>query len=349
MGMVPSQDCIENVPLCSVCIANYNGESFLARCIDSVLSQDRFFEEVEILVHDDASIDNSVDLIRDKYPKVTLLTSNTNVGFCTSNNRMVDVARGEFVLLLNNDAVLHKDALRVLYDASQKYGDGIFGLAQYNADTGELIDIGSLFDPFLNPIPNKNSSCQDVGMVIGACLWLPRNLWIKIGGFPEWFGSMAEDMFLCFVARLWGYPVKAIVDSGFDHWVGRSFGGGKVTSRRSLSTTLIRRSSSERNKTFVMIICYPAVFLAIILPFHLLLLTVEGVLLSIIHKDKRIWRDIYWKCLDNIWKMRKILFLTRKSVQINQKISLCDFLNYFKFYPHKVRMFFKFGLPKIKI
>ena len=73
-------------------------------------------------------------------------------------------------------------------------------------------------------------------MVIGACLWLPKNLWDNLGGFPEWFGSLAEDMYLCCLARLKGVPVKVISTSKFSHWVGRSIGGGKVLNNKRLST-----------------------------------------------------------------------------------------------------------------
>ncbi len=57
-------------PLCSVCIANYNGLSVLADCIDSVLDQSGDIP-VEIIVHDDASTDDSVALIRQRYPALT--------------------------------------------------------------------------------------------------------------------------------------------------------------------------------------------------------------------------------------------------------------------------------------
>ena len=50
--------------LCSVCIANYNGEQFLEKCIDSVLQKERVPGTVEIIVYDDFSTDNSVSLIQ---------------------------------------------------------------------------------------------------------------------------------------------------------------------------------------------------------------------------------------------------------------------------------------------
>ncbi|MGH8213193.1 MAG: glycosyltransferase family 2 protein, partial [Rhodanobacteraceae bacterium] len=84
-------------PACSVCIANYNGAHMLAECIDSVLAQEGEVP-LEIIVHDDASTDNSIELLRNRYPQVEILASNDNVGFCVGNNRMVAHARGEYVL-----------------------------------------------------------------------------------------------------------------------------------------------------------------------------------------------------------------------------------------------------------
>jgi GT2 family glycosyltransferase len=333
--------------LCSVCIANYNGEEFLADCIDSVLQQEGFPGTIEIIVHDDSSADNSVELIQTRFSEVKLIKSEENVGFCISNNRMVAAARGSFILLLNNDAILHKNALKTLYEASLEYGDGIFGLPQYDAENKQLIDIGSTFDPFLNPIPNKDKNKKDVGMIIGACLWLPKTLWDELNGFPEWFGSLAEDMFICCSARLLGYPVKALPESGFDHWVGRSLGGGKITQHKLLSTTFRRREKSERNKTYVMIICYPSISLWIALPLHLSILCIEGLILSLIRREKKIWDEIYWYCFKEVWSRKNSLWQTRRKVQQSRCLTLSLFFSQFSVFPHKLRLLFKHGLPKV--
>jgi GT2 family glycosyltransferase len=338
----------QDTPLCSICIANYNGEEYLSACIESILNQD-FEHSFEILIHDDASTDNSVSLIKNKYPQLRLLGSKENVGFCISNNRMVEEARGQFILLLNNDAALCQDALKTLLNASLTNGEGIYGLPQYNAQTGELIDIGSMFDLFLNPIPNKNKNQSEVGMIIGACLWLPRTLWDRLGGFPEWFGSLAEDMYICCLARLWGYPVKAISQSGFNHWVGKSLGGGKVLSNRKLSTTMKRRALSERNKTFVMLTCYPTPALLFLFPIHIFLLCLEGILLSLIKQDKKLWFDIYWHCFLEIYKNKKVLLKVRQHSISHRRYKLFfAFFKPFTLMPHKLFMLGKYGLPTIK-
>ncbi len=349
MSLVPEKppnQKIKNEIFCSVCIANYNGEEYISRCIDSVLNQDLDLP-IEIIVHDDASTDNSVSFIKTKYPQVVLLESKENKGFCISNNRMVEVAKGKNILLLNNDAALHQDALQTLKEALEKHSEGIYGLPQYNMETGELIDIGSMFDPFLNPIPNKNREREDVGMIIGACLFLPKTLWNHLGGFPPWFESLAEDMYICCLARLWGFPVKAIASSGFDHWVGRSLGGGKVTNKRKLSTTISRRAKSERNKTFVMVICFPAPFVWLIFPVHLVALALEGGVLSFLKKDKTLWAVIYWNCLKGQWRFKQKLFQKRRSTQCKRSGTKRSFFKTFILFPQKLLLVLKHGFPEV--
>jgi len=334
-------------PLVSVCIANFNGMSVIDDCLRSVLAQECNFS-VEIIVHDDASTDDSSAYIRQHYPNATLIENEENVGYCISNNRMAAVAKGEYILLLNNDAALFPDALQTLYDAARTIGKAAaLGLPQYDASSGELIDRGSLFDPFLNPIPNLDVNRADVGMIIGACLWLPKTLWDEIGGFPEWFHTLAEDMYLCCVARLWGYPVRVLTTSGFRHWVGKSLGGGKVTDENHLVTSLKRRALSERNKSYVMVLTYPAPLFHLIFPLHLVLLLLEGAALSLMKWDRRLWSDIYLACYGALWKQRDQLHLLRRNIQKKSRIDTREFRKVFKLCPHKLRMLLRHGIPKV--
>jgi len=334
-------------PVCSICVANYNGGKLLETCLDSVFQQD-FSLPIEVIVHDDASTDGSADILIAKFPKVQLMRSDSNVGFCVSNNRMVAAAKGKFILLLNNDAALHINALsKIFHHTVQENIDGIIGLPQYDMQTGELIDIGSLFDPFLNPVPNQNKNCRNVGMVIGACMWFPRKLWEELGGFPEWFENLAEDMYLCCLARLKGYPVIALQESGFNHWVGKSLGGGKVV-QKTLQTTYRRRALSERNKSYVMLLCYPTPVLQFILPLHLLFILVEGVILSILKRDSLIWKKIYEPCFKSLWRERRHIALQRQSIQKGRIITIRQFFRPFRRFPHKIKLLCEYGTPMIR-
>ena len=334
-------------PICSICIANYNGVGIIGSALESVMAQDCDFP-IEIIVHDDASADGSVDFIRKNFPDIKLIVSRVNVGFCVSNNHMVSKARGKYILLLNNDAMLLPNAISTLYkEACRQDIPGIFGLPQYNFFTDKLIDRGLLFDPFINTVPNLNTKRTDVGMVIGACLWIPRTLWQELGGFPEWFHTLAEDMFLCCLARIRGYPVKIIHASGFLHRVGNSLGGGKVVSDR-LSTSQKRRALSERNKSFVMALSYPSPFFQLIFPLHLTLLLLEGVFLCVVKKDINLFRSIYISCIRSLWHERRSLCHLRKAIQSSRNISISRFFSAFTPIPYKLLMLFKYGVPEIK-
>lgn len=333
-------------PLVSVCIANYNGMDVIDDCLRSVRDQEGNIS-LEILVHDDASNDGSVAYIRDHYPEVKLIESTDNVGFCIANNRMAAQAKGKYLLLLNNDAALFVDSLPTLVsEAHQLDRPAILGLPQYDAKSGRLIDIGSLFDPFLNPIPNQNPDRNDVGMVIGACLWIPKVLWKELNGFPEWFGSIGEDLYLCCRARLAGYPVRATKTSGYHHQVGASFGGGKVRVGK-LTTTFRRRTLSERNKTFVMAICYPGPMLAIFLPLHLVLIHIEGLMVSLFKGDSTAWKKVYAPLLPALWRQRHELLILRRGTQSKRRISLRIWLAPFCWMPWKLNMLIKHGWPSL--
>jgi GT2 family glycosyltransferase len=336
-----------NAPKVSICIANYNGLNLIDSCIASVRAQDCDFP-IEIIVHDDASPDGSAQHVRANHPDIRLIESMENVGFCVANNRMAAVATGEYLVLLNNDAELYPDALRRLHDEAQGAGEqGILGLPQYDADTGEIIDRGNLLDPFFNPVPNLDPSRSDVALVIGACLWIPKWLWNELGGFPEWFDSIGEDLFLCSHARLAGFPVRVLPTSGFRHRYGASFGGGKVRNG-GLSTTRRRRALTERNKTRVMITCQPAPLLLVLFPMHIVVLLVEGILLAAIKRDGTLWQDIYAPLLPDLWRDSATLRAMRAEVQSRRNIALPAWLAMFSWVPWKLRMLIRYGLPVVK-
>lgn len=333
-------------PVCSVCIANFNGAKLLGHCVDSVLSQDTEVP-VEIIVHDDASTDDSIELLHKHYPQVEILASRENVGFCVGNNRMVGHARGEYVLLLNNDAALFTDAIRTLLTAARAQRPrGILTLPQYDWQTGHLVDRGCLLDPFYNPVPNTAEKRNDVAYVLGACLFLPRGLWKELEGFPEWLGSLAEDMYLCCLARLRGSPVQATQGSGYRHRQGATFGGNKVEAGR-LNTTYRRRALSERNKTAVMVICTPGWMVWPLLTAHVLFLVAEGFVVACFKRDMRILREIYLSAVGQLWSRRRILIAARKSAQARRMIAFRNYWRVFTPVPRKLVLLARHGLPNV--
>lgn len=333
--------------VCSICIANYNGTALLEECLASIHAQ-RGDAPVEIIIHDDASTDGSVDWIRTHHPEVVLLASRKNVGFAIANNRMVLHARGEFVLLLNNDAALLPDALENLLAEARRQPDcGILTLPQYDWKSGELVDRGCGLDFFYNPVPNLNPSRREVAITIGACLFIPRVLWNELGGFPEWIGSIAEDMYICCLARLRGYTVAATPGSGYRHRQGASFGGNRVDEGR-LKTTFRRRALSERNKTAVMVICTPTALVWPLLALHFIALAMEGAVLAALKRSTRVWLEIYQPTLGYILRAPGRLRGLRREAQGTRRVGLCGYLRGFVLMPRKLVLLRRYGIPDVR-
>ena len=331
---------MSDYPLVSVCIANYNGEKILNECINSVLKQD--YKHFEIIIHDDCSTDKSLAVLDSYKGKIKVINSTVNIGFCVSNNRMVSNATGKYVLLLNNDAVLESTAISSLVSAARTECYGILTLVQKDYQSGEIIDNGRDLDIFLNPVPSFKQSheVQDVMMVHGACLFISKKLWDEIGGFPDSFGSIAEDLFISLTAIAKGYKVGSLNTSYYRHRNGYSFGGGSIDNQ-SLSTSFNRRYLSERNRLLVMYILFPWSFRPWIF-LQLLFLLIEGTLLSLIKVDSKIFFLIYYKAIRDFWKTKKLSVSGNHHTKLPHKVIFR-----LKILPYKLSMLLRFGLPEI--
>lgn len=328
----------------SICVANYDGEALLGDCLDSIVQQETDVD-IEIIVHDDASPDRSIQLLEDRFPQARLLRSDANVGFCIANNRMVAAATGDFILLLNNDAALFPDAVATLLAEWDRMPGSILTLPQYGWDDGDLVNLGCRLDPFYNVVPAMAPG-PSLAMVEGACLFMERALWNRLGGFPPAFGSIAEDTLLCCSARLAGAQVGCAHSSGYRHRQGASFGGNRLADA-GLVTRYRRRYLSERNRIALLASCAPGWLVFAWLPAHLVLLLVEAALLSLAMGSLQPWRKIYSPALRDAWKQRRATMDLRRHVQALRRIGVWQYLQGFTWVPHRLRLLVRHGIPRI--
>ncbi|HSQ87160.1 MAG TPA: glycosyl transferase, partial [Desulfobacterales bacterium] len=115
-----------------------------------------------------------------------------------------------------------------------------------------------------------------------------------------------------------------------------------------LSTSKKRRIYSERNKSYVMVLTYPAPFFQLIFPLHIVMLLTEGVLLSFLKKDPNLLGSIYISSIRSLWRERKRLYHLRKAIQSSRRISASRFFSPFIPKPHKLFMLIRYGIPEIK-
>lgn len=90
-------------PFVSVIIVNFNGAHYLPTCLTALRAQTYPSDCFEVIVSDNASRDGSLQLLENDFPWVRVLRNDQNLGFATANNIAIRAARGQFVILLNND------------------------------------------------------------------------------------------------------------------------------------------------------------------------------------------------------------------------------------------------------
>lgn len=97
--------------LVSVIVTTYNSETFVERCLDSLINQT--WENIEIIVVDDASIDNTVQIIKEKYPQVKLVPLECNAGTYHARNVGISYAVGEYVTFQDSDDWSHPQRVEI--------------------------------------------------------------------------------------------------------------------------------------------------------------------------------------------------------------------------------------------
>ena len=204
------------MPLISIIIVSFNTRELLRECLQAVYAQvqDTAFE---VIIVDNASHDGSPAMVRECFPEVQLLALDDNRGFGGGNNAGVAAARGEFVFLLNSDAILLHNTPRALVDYLQTHADVacvgprivLPSLALQPQAFGHLpspwrllmqaIGGGRLGMRLFEGVDGELRAGREqvVGWLSGVCFCLRRAHYVQVGGFDERFFMYAEDVALC--------------------------------------------------------------------------------------------------------------------------------------------------------
>jgi len=263
----------------SVIIVNWNGEKLIKRCLDSIIDQN--YQSVEVIFVDNNSDDDSVKLVRRNYPSVKIIQNDTNLGFAEANNVGANQANGTYLFLLNNDAWLRKGALlKLLETIKNNSRDSIVGPTLLQAD-GNIQNQGLKIDRFGYPtaisLPKGyNGLTQDMFYVSGCALLINKKLWKKLGGLDGRYFMFAEEVDLCWRARLHGADIITNTDAFVCHLGGASLAGG-VARGQKYATNVRRVYLRERNTLCTLIKNYPLRSLIIFLPAYLLINLAEFV------------------------------------------------------------------------
>lgn len=208
----------------SIVVLSYNTASYLTECLTSVYKnvQDLPFE---IIVVDNNSKDNSVHMIKTRFPKVKLIEEEENLGFAKGVNLGVKHALGEWVLFLNSDTRVNKGSLEALVEFARENPQAVVvGGKLRNKDGSTSSSYSSFYTPLKTFLflfwPKKKerklNTPAEVDWVSGGFMLVRKEIFDEVHGFDQHFFMYIEDMEFCFRLRKKGYKVyynpKAVVE-----------------------------------------------------------------------------------------------------------------------------------------
>ena len=211
----------------SIVIICWNDWKVIENCLRSIFEGTHNID-YEVIVSDNGSSDGSVERIRAQFPAVRLVENHANLGFAKGNNAGIQEARGEYVLILNPDTIVHDGSLvRWIEFADHHPEAGAFGCKVQNPD-GSYQESARPFPTPWRSVSDralasaagylgrgfavdaytgwKGESEREVDWQSGCCVMFRAELLRKLGGFDERFFYQFEEVDLC--RRVWeaGYP-----------------------------------------------------------------------------------------------------------------------------------------------
>ncbi len=225
-------------------LVNWNGCALLERALTALFTTTHSVA-LQVIVVDNASSDGSVAMVQQRFPEVTLLVNEENVGFGRANNQALELAEGRYILLLNTDAFVHDgavDGMVAFMDAHPdagsvgcrlSYEDGSLQRSCFAFPTLTTEIWGALFLDRLFPRSSvfgryqmtfwDMNDTRAVDSLMGACLMVRSDVVKRIGLFDEQFFMYSEEIDLCYrlqQAGLRNYYLPAV--SATHLWGGSS-------------------------------------------------------------------------------------------------------------------------------
>ena len=211
-----------NIPLVSIIIINYNGLNLLKKCPSSLFEID--FLNYEIILVDNNSTDDTIQYLTKNYPKIIIIKLEKNKGFAEPNNIASKIAKGEYLLFLNNDTIVTKNFLSELINSINKNTQiGICQSLLLKLD--DSIDSSGDFIDELGVVYNSKTSVNSdrkISSARGASMLIRKEIFNELKGFDEQFYVSFEDVDLGWRAWIKGYKVVLSAKSIVYHLGGQT-------------------------------------------------------------------------------------------------------------------------------
>lgn len=212
----------------TIIVLNWNGQRFLKDCFDSIKKQTYPRDKYEVMLVDNASIDDSVEFVGKHYPDVVIVQSPTNTGFSGGMNLGMRHSKGDYMILLNNDTILDPRWLEEMMKiAHTKKAGAVTSKLMFLKKKGIINNAGSMLQYDKTwPIVERGINEKDIGQYdrveeitafCGASVALQRAMIKKIGLLDETFRAYFEDTDLSWRGQKAGYKYYFVPESVLYH------------------------------------------------------------------------------------------------------------------------------------
>jgi GT2 family glycosyltransferase len=229
-------------PKISVIILNWNGSDLMRRYLPSVLQYSPA-PMAEVIVADNGSTDDSLQVLSREFPAVRVLSFPDNLGFAGGYNQAIAEVRTPYVVLLNSDVAVTEGWLqpllafaeahpevaalqpKLLSDRQQTHFEYAGAAGGYLDALGYPFCRGRLFD-VVEEDRGQYDTVRPVQWATGACLFVRTELYRLVGGLDELFFAHMEEIDLCWRLRRAGYDLYCVPSSRVYHLGGASLAMG---------------------------------------------------------------------------------------------------------------------------
>jgi GT2 family glycosyltransferase len=242
----------------SIIIVSYNTSDYTLKCIESIRAA-KISYAYEIIVVDNASKDDTVEMIKQNYPDTVLIENKKNHFFAVANNQGAGIAKGKYLLLLNSDTVVIPNQMeklvyflegasenivcvgpRILHSDMSLQSEG-YALPSVWERAVLAFKLHKLLPARISkkivPVgtPGLYACDHEVGWISGSCMLIRRDMYMQMGGLNEELEFYGEEPEFGWRLRVLGYKTYLVYDATVIHH------GGKST------TTKVRRSDRSVN------------------------------------------------------------------------------------------------------
>jgi GT2 family glycosyltransferase len=226
----------------SIIIVTYNSDKFIRDCLNSIQNEKENLSSTEVIVVDNDSRDQTVNIIEKEFPWVYLIKNRKNIGLARANNQGIDISSGKYLLFLNPDTKILQGSLVKLINFMETTPDvGVVGIKllypdgtiQYSCREFPNIRVILFRRTILGKLFGKetlnkylmsdwdHNEIKEVDWVLGAFLAIPRKVLNEVGCFDPTYKLYFEDIDLCYRVKKAGYKIYYYPDAEAIHYYQR--------------------------------------------------------------------------------------------------------------------------------